>query len=358
MRNILKMLLISSLCFTFASNAKAESTKPTEANTQNIPYEIKLHLPKNQVEGIKSFFDINVKPGTTQTFEVSIQNLSPEDIKIGIESANAINSPRGGIVYKKEKGDQYSFLTDDSFYMDEHINVANEIVIGPHQSKKIPVVVNIPDSREKGTLLGGIIFKDLTERERNVSKESGQLSLKGKIELAQALGIKMNLSSSAETIPLDVNNASNRVIPSGAFIEFELENSNADIVEDISFSYKVIDKKENMIFKGEIPEFNVAPKAKVSMEIPWTGETYQPGEYKLILQPSFEDQPFISDFSINREDVKTYAAETGQKVYVPILNLPVYAWFIFVVLLLIGLYLSYKYGKKKTTNKDNSIDAT
>lgn len=92
------------------------------------------------------------------------------------------------------------------------------------------------------------------------------------------------------------------------------------------------------------------------MQVPWNTEIYKPGDYQLILKPSYSDETIVKDFSIKNKDVSSFAKKTGQKVQIPMLNIPLFVWIILLIFIILLIYSAYRYGKrnKEEASKDEA----
>lgn len=345
MKKLIFFLLLPLIFNLYSLNAKADEPQT------NLPFIISLELPSNQVKDTKGYFNLNVEPNHTQEIYVVLKNQAPQPISIDLKAANALTSIKGGIVYVEDRGSKVTSLTDESFYLDHSINLPKEIKLAGNEEKRVPITVTVPN-KDTGTLLGGMLFtlKDAGSTKKESNEENVEFTVKNR--LVYAIAIQLNLPTKTEELPLKVNNTEHLIFPSGNNIAFELENPNASIVNDVSYNYQVIDKKGVELFKGVIEPFNVAPKSKVSIPIPWNYDTYKKGDYQLVLKPSYSDLPIEKEFKIERKDIKHYAKTTGQKTSIPILDIPWFFWVLTVLVLIAFIYLAYRIGK---SNSDKAI---
>ncbi|MEK5394070.1 DUF916 domain-containing protein [Margalitia sp. FSL K6-0131] len=349
-----KSVVLTILVICMFTVTTGFSKNASDNNQQSLPFSVSLNLPQNQVEGVKSYFDLNVRPNTTQKLSVLIKNLSSKEITVNMMMANALNSPQSGIIYQKERKNDYARLIDRSFYMDQYIEVPETIKLKPFETKKTEIKVNIPD--KKGVLLGGLLFNQKEDNKKKVEKTKNDVSVKGNIKIGTAIAIQLNYPKKERQVPLNIIDASNQVFLGGSFVNFQLTNKNADLIKNVSYDYKVMNSKDNKtLFKGKIQPFNVAPKSEVKMRIPWEGKTIESGQYKLVLHETNSNNEIEKPFEIERTDVKEYAKATNQKVSTPFLQLPWYTWGGGSLLLVCIVIFAYRFGKKK--NKQSNTES-
>lgn len=341
-----RVVLTLVIIFIFTMSA-GFSNNTSKNNQQSLPFSIFLNLPNNQVDGVKSYFDLNVQPNSKQKIYVSIQNTSSNTISVKVKKANALNSPESGIVYLDSKKSDFATLTDSTFYMDQYLDIPDIITLKPKEVKKVEIKINVPD--KKGVLLGGLLFELDNNIKEQLKNSKNDISSRASIKIVPAIAIQLNFPSKDKIVPLKIYKAESKVFNSGSYIGFQLSNENADIIKNVSYDYKIL-KSNTTIFKGKIQPFNVAPKAKVDILIPWDGKNYESGKYELVLQNSHNTITKV--FHVQNEQVKQYAKLTNQKTSNPVLNVPVYIWVSLIILFILLLYVSYKLGKKKENGKE------
>lgn len=338
-------ILIFFISLLTASQSVFAESEPREA----LPYKVRLELPENQKEGIKGFYNLSLPKDTEQTLNISLQNISENIIHLNLKSGNALTSTQGGIIYIENRGNEYTALTDEKFYMDQNIVVQEKIELAPYEEKLVSVKVK---ATEKGTSLGTVLIsQDEHDFETIEQKEDVELTAKNRFVFAVPIQINTEEVVAEEFKVLDVTNI---IAPNKTFIGLELENPNAAIHE-ISFKYKVLNKKGEVLFDGEQAPLNAAPKSRVVFHIPWKGTAYETGKYEIVLSSGQLKEDIVRGFAINRNDVKTYAEESGLEVPNPILNMPLLFWVILTLLLTVGLYGSYRLGIKRKDERDKEV---
>jgi hypothetical protein len=346
-----KLILLLFTFFLVSSQltVKAETLEPKVT----LPFTASLNLPSNQVEGVRDYFNLNMKSNETQEISITIHNTSSNPISLKVKPSNAITSTQGGIVYVDDRGNNLATLTDDSYFIDNYLTLPSDIDLQPNESKNVPITIKTP-SKDIGTILGGVLFipQESNSVEQKTSRTDIKTTANAKIRLN--VPIQVNLPNMEKESPLKVDNIKQLAVPSGVYVSFELENPNGEVMKDISYNYEVQDEKGLVLFNGSITPFNVAPKSKVSIPIMWDFKNYQHGKYKLVLNPSYSDTPITKDFSVANKDVATYAKATGKKTKAePILEVPYYVWIAFIVLLLALVFGAFVLGKRSKKDKDD-----
>ncbi len=344
MKKIL-LFLTSIMLFIFSINTA--SAKTNDIKTKNLDFSVSLELPKNQEKGIESIFSLNVKPKQHQTVYINLKNNTSKPITVEMSQANALNSPSGGINYTNKRKDDYSQLIDSMFYMDNKINIPKEVNLKAYENKRIPITIHVP-SIDQGTLLGGIIFHSKT-----VHSNSNSQGYSAKVSIDRTIAIKLNLSKEIKTVPLKISKVESENLGNRVNVAFNLENKNASIFQNVQINYE-ISKKGKMIFSGEIPSFNVAPKTQVKMQIPWNADEITQGKYHLKIKPTSQSEGISQDFSVTKHNLSTLSKQSGEKVVTPISSIPFYAYFV-VILIIVGIvYCAYLFGTKRRKEEENN----
>lgn len=334
------VILIAMISAFIIPQSTYANTNPVEA----LPYKVILELPDNQQKGIKGYYNLSLSEGEEQTLNMTLQNISDNTIHLTMRPGNALTSTQGGIIYIENRGNEYTTLTEENFYMDQNITVPEKVELAPHEEKVVSVKVK---ALEKGTSLGSVLISQ-DEADFETIKENENVELSAKNRFMFAVPIQINTEekpNSSENIKLlDIKNI---IAPNKSFIGLELENPNAEIKE-ISFKYKVFNKKGEVLFDGEATPFNAAPKSKVLFHIPWQAGNYEAGKYQIKLTSDQIGEEVTKEFSIKRDDVKSFITESGLEVPNPILNMPLLFWIVIAVIIVGSVYVSYRIGRKKS----------
>ncbi|KYD11405.1 hypothetical protein B4102_2133 [Heyndrickxia sporothermodurans] len=345
MKKIL-FIITTSLVFLFSINfinVKAAS------NPKEKPFSAKLELPYNQEKGVKSYFNLHVKPKQKQTVYINLTNQESNTITVKISPTNALNSPTGGIIYTPKKKDDYSTLIDKDYYMDKNIIVPKEVTLAAFEQKKIPIKINVPNM-DAGKLLGGILFELKQTELKEIENKKKEISFSGKVSIAQAIAIQLNLPKEAKNAPLKISDIKSANLANGMNVIFTLENSSADIQKRLNLDYS-IKKDGETIFNGNISDFNVSPKSVVKMQIPWKGSKVAQGIYDLNINTPTGQNIYSDKFKVSNASVLNYSKQSGEKIVIPVLNIPIYIYIIAVVFILITIYLAFIFGKRKANVK-------
>jgi hypothetical protein len=340
MKKIVAFFLSISLVFQL-NVASASENKPPNVS---LPFSVSFDMPNNQDKETKAYFNLKMQPNQVQTVYLFLQNSSQEVLELNVKPSNAIMSLSGGIVYDDSHGSNYTYLTNNSYYMDQYLSLPKEVILKPNEVKRVPVTIKAP-GESLGTVLGGVLF---IPRDEKTAASKEQFSTATKLRLN--VPIQINLPSNEKSSSLKINRSETLIFPSGANVMFELENPNNSILKGVSYEYTVKNENDKELFNGAIPPFSVAPKSKVKIPIPWNYVTYKPGKYKLILEPSYSNTKIENEFNISVKDVSTYIKKTHQKSPVPIINIPIYVWILLSILILSLIYSAYRLGKKKSLN--------
>jgi F0F1-type ATP synthase delta subunit len=321
------------------------------SDSNNLPFDVSIDIPDNQDPSIRSYFSLDVKPEQKQTVYVHIKNNKANQITVNVTSANALNSPSGGIIYTEAESEKYSSLIDPNFYMAKNITVQNKIILQPYEEKMIPIEISLPSINE-GKLLGGLIFKLENAAARKINEEDTSVSLVGKINVAQAIAIQLNLPKDVAKKSLKLTEATTESLANGINIAFNLENINGTILMSERMKYKVL-KNDQVIFEGTIPNFNVAPKSKVEMLIPWDAGKIKEGNYNFIVESASNKALYTGGIKVTKTNLLDYSKRSGQKIIIPYLKIPIYYYIIAGLLIVIMLYAAYRFGTKKRNNEED-----
>lgn len=342
-KRILFMFTMCFICLVLLND------KPIYAEeTKTLPFEVLVQTPENQMNGIKSYFNLDLKSGQQQILKVDILNKEDTPITINVKSANALTSTHGGIMYVDKRNVTQSKLIDEDFYMDNRLKAPSKVELEGNQSKTIEVGLKAPE--KTGVYLGGLLFELDNGTKAQSGLEEVNFTVSNKIEYAVAVQANVDKKEPVvEKETLNVSKPAVEIFPAGPQLHSIMRNSNGEIVRDVQMHYEVFYKGESL-FYGDLPAFNIAPKSEVGIAIPWKAEGFEDGDYmlKVKIRENDKTKSFTNEFEISTENVKDYAIKTGAVQPIPVLVSSNYIWIaVIVVGNLVILFIFWRKNKKK-----------
>lgn len=290
-------------------------TSNTLANTSSGEnFVVNINMPKNQYERTGSYYDLDASNLNNQKLSFDIRNRTEKKIKVGLEPSNALNNANGGINYTLSEGTESSKLIDEKFLMEQYIKTPKSINLKPKETKTIEFKVNYPDVKT-GTLLGGVLFKDITEQPDKDEVESNGVNITQEVLIGYAIRADFG---DVEGMKSDVSLEGNSVglTPSGLQLLFHLTNNVANIPNDIYFEYEVYDNKKNLLFKDDVSKFKLAPKSELNFPIFWPNNDYIDGVYTIKTTLYIDGENKDYEYKIKIDENKLTKAKDEEPIYI------------------------------------------
>ena len=231
------------------------------------------------------------------------------------------------------------------------------ISLQPKQTEEVEIYVTVPDIN-KGILLGGlqfIIFEGTQELQVE-GQNTGSTILIDKYRAVDT-AIQIDLPEKVETF---------NTVGEPDFIEesknvtVTISNKAAIIEENVSGTYQIKDRQNNVISEGSIDAFKMAPMTKFKYLIPWGDRPFEQGAYTLYFQIDANGRAmnFEIPLAIEHKPVPTGGEDTGKDTENPQTDTngvapqnPIRTFFLIGlagILIFFGLliFLSYRKGRK------------
>lgn len=344
LRNMLISLftIVTILCISiYPHEVKAE--------TAEKPMSIKAILPDNQKDGVKGYFNLQVKPGEKQTIYTEITNNKNKDIIASLMSTDAYTQPTGGIFYDSNLDSPETSIIDNSFALSKNISMDKEIPIKANQTVKVPIDITIPNVNE-GTYLGGILIGEKAEPEKQTDEKVEKDVAKFKVitKTVFALAVQLDLPEQVES---DFSFGKAGFNSDGPSVFIEMVNNAALIQREISGEYKVSKKDGEELFTGKFDPILMAPKTKINFPMKWESSVLEQGKYTLSMTANVEGEEVLveEDFNIDNDEVKKYAERTDQPIAQTQGGIPY--WVAIVALVIVGLVVYWLARRGKNTTK-------
>ncbi|ACO25788.1 DUF916 and DUF3324 domain-containing protein (plasmid) [Bacillus cereus] len=319
-----------------------------EEKQDSLPFDVNIHIPDNQLGDIKNYYNLQVKKKQNQTIKMDVHNKANTPIKVNVKVANALTSTNGGIMYVPNREVSQSKLMDTDFYMDQYVQAPSTVTLEGNQAKTIEVQITTPN--QDGVFLGGLLFKLVQDtKSQNLEKDGLNFSVHNRIEYAIAIQLNINKTEkSVNNSSLKLNGIAIESYPTQPQVHALIQNTNANIVRNVSVYYEVL-SKDNILFHGNIPAFNVAPKSKVGLAIPWKAKEYKDGKYmlKVTIKENGVPKTFTEEFQITASNVTEYAEQTGAVKVLPTFSNQTYMIVVGLVIFIISIFVWWKKRNSK-----------
>lgn len=358
MKSYVYKILISTLVviiFILSIGLKPFKVVYAEEKQDSLPFDVSIHVPDNQLGDIKNYFNLQVKKKQNQTVKMDVHNKSNTPIKVNVKVANALTSANGGIMYVPNREVSQSILTDTDFYMDQYVQTPDAVTLEGNQTKTIEVHLTTPN--KDGVFLGGLLFELAHDtKAQNLEKDGLNFSVHNRIEYAVAIQLNSEeTENSVNKLPLKLNGTTVESYPTQPQVHALIQNTNANIVRDVSVYYEVL-SKDNVLFHGNIPAFNVAPKSKVGLAIPWKAKEYKDGKYtlKVTIKENGIPKTYTEQIRITASNVTEYAEQTGAVKVLPGYSNQIYIIAAGVFMLIVSMFVFVWWRKKHANRKEEN----
>ncbi|WP_242311897.1 DUF916 domain-containing protein [Bacillus cereus group sp. BfR-BA-01331] len=324
-----------------------------EEKQDSLPFDVNIHVPNNQIGDIKNYFTLQVNKKQNQTVTMDVHNKANTPIKVNVKVANALTSTNGGIMYVPNREVSQSTLMDTDYYMDQYVQAPSAVTLEGNQTKTIEVQLTTPN--QDGVFLGGVLFELVQDtKSQDLEKDGLNFSVHNRIEYAVAIQLNVGKTeNSVNNSSLKLNGTAIESYPTQPQVHALIQNTNANIVRDVSVSYQIL-SKDNVLFYGNIPAFNVAPKSKVGLAIPWKAKEYKDGKYmlKVTIKENGVPKTYTEEFQITASNVTEYAEQTGAVKVLATYSNQTYMIVAGVFIVIISIFVFVWWRKKHSKQKE------
>ncbi len=356
MKSYVYKILISILVviiFILSISLKPFKVVYAEEKQESLPFDVSIHVPDNQLGDIKNYFNLQVNKKQNQTVKMDVHNKANTPIKVNVKVANALTSTNGGIMYVPNREVSQSILTDTDFYMDQYVKAPDAVTLEGNQTKTIEVHLTTPN--QQGVFLGGLLFELAQDTKgQNLETDGLNFSVHNRIEYAVAIQLNSEeTENSVNKSPLKLNGTTVESYPTQPQVHALIQNTNANIVRDVAVYYEVL-SEGNVLFHGNIPAFNVAPKSKVGLAIPWKAKEYKDGKYmlKVKIKENGVSKTYTEEFQITASNVTKYAEQNGAVKVLPTYSNQTYMIMAGVGILIISIFVFVWWRKKNEKQRE------
>ncbi|WP_088012277.1 DUF916 and DUF3324 domain-containing protein [Gottfriedia acidiceleris] len=314
----------------------------------NIDFSVKAIIPTNQIDHLKSYFDLKMSPGQKQDLKIEIFNNSKKEETIQGNITFATTNDNGLIDYSEtnSKDADKSLKYPLTSLVKEP---QKEVVIPAGKSKVVSFSITMPKVEYNGVILGAAHFKKkIDETEKSTKNESINI----KNEYAYVVGIKLSENTKEVEPDLHLLDIKPKLVNYRTAIAATIQNKESSIAKDMSIDAQIFKKGSNkVLYSSKKTEMSMAPNSNFDYAIDLNNNPIEPGTYRLKMKAIIGTQVWEWDevFTIGKEakELNTKAVEIKNNHY----------W-IYIgggLLLLVGIIglIFFKKRKKEKTPSNN-----
>lgn len=225
------------------------------ADTKGLPITVTAEIPENQFNKNVSYFDVMVKPGDVQTFNLTITNSGKEPVDILVVPNTAKTSKNGGIDYSG-----VDTPLDDSLAVSfkDITTEKQQITLAGEQSQIVSFTTTIPEKSFEGVLLGGFYITQIEEEEKIEELQEG-IQIKNKF--SQVLGVVIREEEKVMEESFSLIDVKADVWNNKFGVQTTLANQSPMILSGYSLDFTIYDKDQKKIMKLDKPMFSMAPNS-------------------------------------------------------------------------------------------------
>lgn len=266
---MLKKLIISIWLVTLVCTLGISTVQASQ-----FRFAVNPITPDNQVDTTKSYFDLKMDPGQSQTIEVELRNDSDEEVEVGIEIAPASTNLNGVVEYGLN-----DIIPDESlrYNLTDLVEVEDSIVLPKESTTVLRLAIQMPDTSFDGLIAGGITFKEIDDSDAETEEEQG-MTIKNEYSYVVALLLRQNLNEVSPT--LNLTNVEAGQVNARNVINATFRNEASAYLNQLRLINQVTKENESdVLYASDQESMQVAPNSQFTYPISLNGERLEPGTY-------------------------------------------------------------------------------
>ncbi|AVL00551.1 DUF916 and DUF3324 domain-containing protein [Pediococcus inopinatus] len=274
-------------------------TVPVSAN--ELTFGVEANLPKNQVDKHVTYFDLNLKPGATQTVTVTVSNSSKKQVKIKPEVNTATTNLNGTVEYQRVA--KKNFDTSLKYSLADYVKpVEKTVVLNGKQTKKIHLKITMPKEKFDGVMVGGLRLKDQNQNADKDKKKSKGTTVTN--EYAYLIGVVLQQNTKKVQPHMKLASVKPGQVNLRNVINSRLRNVKATYLNKLSVNAKVTkDGSSKVIYHQKSSNLQMAPNSVFNYGLQLNGQSLKAGKYVMDITAKSKKQTwhFKKTFTITRE---------------------------------------------------------
>lgn len=260
-------------------------------------FNVQAILPESQTKKDISYFDLVLEPNQVETLEIEVENSSTQPMELTISANTAITNRNGVIDYGVADREPDSSLKIS--FSEIALIKDDTIKLEAQESKRIPIVVTLPDTPFNGIILGGISVSEKLNEEPKTDQVTNRFSYTLAVVIAQnetELGSELKLRD----VQVEQRNRRNVIVAS-------VQNPIAKIMNHVEIKAKVFKGNQtDPLYYSTQSEMRMAPNSTLDFGIATNDQRLKAGKYRLEMNVvSGEEQwDFEKSFEIKDQQAR------------------------------------------------------
>ncbi|MEB8401538.1 DUF916 and DUF3324 domain-containing protein [Enterococcus casseliflavus] len=272
-----------------------------QADEGTLNFYVTPEFPESQVEGSKSYFDLNLAEGETETLTLKLQNASNEPIKVQVTPHTAYTNVHGSVEYGKDAEEPDPSL---SYSLDELIDPSGVIELTGQEIKTITVPLHMPEESFEGFLAGGLRITEVKEEQEETTSNEEGVAIKN--EFAYVIGIVVSNSRDSVQPDLDLLDVFADQLNYRNVISATIQNFTPTFVNRMAVEATVQRVGEDdVLYEASEEMMQMAPNSHFDFPISLEGDRFQSGEYVLNLKATSGEEEWVWEQSFTIEGAES-----------------------------------------------------
>lgn len=274
----------------------------SHANEGSLNFYVTPEFPDSQVEGSKSYFDLNLAVGETETLGLKVQNASSEPIQVQVTPHTAYTNVHGVVEYGKDAEEQDNSLMYSLADLIESIEV---IELAGNETKSIQVPLHMPKEAFKGFLAGGLRISEVQEEQEEEEATGEGVAIKN--EFAYVVGVVVSNTRDSVQPDLDLLAVFADQLNYRNVISATIQNFTPTFVNRLAIDATVQRVGEDeVLYEASEEGMQMAPNSHFHFPISLEGDRFVAGDYRLKMTATSgeEEWSWEREFTIETEEAR------------------------------------------------------
>ena len=316
--------------------------------------------PDNQKEGVTGYFDLQVKPGSSQELQIELTNSSEQEITVLVDINNATTSDNGDVQYGGTEKPKDSSLPVS---FEDLVVYEKEVVLTPKTTVIYPIKLTLPKESFDGILLGGIQFKQKDTKAED-EKKKGSLQIVNKYSYEVGIQLRetdVSVKPSMKLLDVKASQFNYRNA-----VKATLQNSESAAITNLSVTGKVY--KENgskVLYEQTSDNMTMAPNSNFDFGIMWGTDEFRAGKYRFEGKATSAEGEwdFKQNFEITNTEAKKLNTEAVElkkdnRIVYLLIGISLVVFIIMIVVMTIIVKRRHAKKQKRNNKKQGSKKTT
>lgn len=244
--------------------------------SEGVYFSVSSVIPENQINKNLSYFDLKVKPSSSQELKVKIFNNKKHEIKVKAMVTPATTCRNGFISYTNftNYDESLKYPLPDILKLNQ-----SEYTVPAEGTVTATTLLNMPEEAYDGIILGGLVFTKADDSFETTKENQSIAQIEN--EYQYVIGVMLSENDNKVNANINLKYIKSTLSNYHTSLAINLQNDTPVIIPNLKISGTVYKKGNSEIYKSTEKNIKMAPNSNFDFMVDWQNHKFEAGDYRI-----------------------------------------------------------------------------